>query len=325
MDAQLLGSFERVLTAISEKIAPVSPQLISQLQTARAAVITTPARIRPWVYGLHWSIVEAIRQRNSDALLRLVGARHRLGWTQERTEINRFPTSDDRLISRRNMHDVLVAEHKSTYSLPVRFAPVRNDSFAASKAKLFDVLKYLGRHDPDGLDEIYSLISEISFINTESLNAGSSFPIYGCLYLNILRESEPWTAYLEHVVHETAHHLLFAIWAFDPILKSTPAQTFLSPLRKEPRPLSAIFHQMFVLSRVLRVWDLFQRSAAFGPEIYTAYTNYQNDRDGQNFTEKFWIAAEIIQKNAALTTVGNAIFASSCDMVRRSRVVFRVN
>jgi hypothetical protein len=54
--------------------------------------------------------------------------------------------------------------------------------------------------------------------------------------------------------------------------------------------------------------------------MYKAYTHYQNDQDGKNFTEKFWLAADVIGQHAVLTPVGAAIFDECREIVEKRPV-----
>lgn len=319
MDLRLLDSLERVVTAAAG--SRVASALAGSASKVRQEIIHG-RRVRPWVYATHWMLVQGIRQRRPITVEKAISSMvPGVAWTASRLSIGGLPLSDDRDVRRRNIANLFLAEHRATYSLQPKLVRLNANDLKTPRATARQVLEQIRCIDRATYEEMVGLVAEIGVMASDSLNAGSSFPLFGLIYLNTLRPSESAIHYLEHFVHETAHHLLFAIGTIDPIL--TPnACLFKSPLRNEPRPLSAVFHQMFVLSRVIRIWSIFQRTDAFGDEIFKPFTSYQNDHDGTNFVEKFEIAAETISKHAELTPVGRRLFAAANEMVERNPVRF---
>lgn len=311
MDQRLLRSFEHVLRVIQRATDLETDGALAKVQEARRALLMAGnARLAATVYARHWQLLTAVRQRNFDILPALTSEANAPLALVSAVTLGVFPTRACADTDLRRLHDLLVTEHRETYLMDVNIQEPSHEAVRHSSSVCRHVFKEIARHDPDSASEFDALISEVRFLNARHLNAGSSFPIYGCIYMHTLRDDEPWTAYLEHIIHECAHHYLFALWTFDPIVLNAPTERFDSPLRIEPRPLSAIYHQMFVLSRVIRIWSIFQQSGDYGKEIYRAYTNYQNDRDGADFVEKFVQASGIIAKHARLTPFGRELFDS---------------
>lgn len=307
MDSRLLDSLEYVLSRAGEALGLQISSVIARLESALEAVQSRGQRVRPQIYGIHSRLIREIRQRELTSFDEVLEELCQTSWTAPALATGTFPTHSSVDLLQRNMYELLVAEHQNAYDYCVRLLDPKDDDILQSREVLDAVFDRIKEVDPKSLEECNAVIAEVLFIDSNNLNAGSSFPIFGCIYLNVLRERDTWTAYLEHIIHETAHHYLFGLWTTDPILKNAGEQKFKSPLRNEPRPLSAIFHQMFVLSRVIRVWSLFQTKYPGCHELFVPYTNYQNDRDGRTFVDKFWFSVEVIEKNANLTILGQQI------------------
>jgi hypothetical protein len=322
MDFRLLDSFAYALSAVAKATTIQVSQLLDKIAEAKYSVANSGYRLTPEVYAAHWTLIQQLRRKLLQDPDQFLSDAMAMTWSLASLLITEFPLANAGLGMQRRMHELLIEEHEDTYGLEIAIWGPDAEKITYSRSVLAQVMENLRTIDPSSLGETNALVSEIAFIDSDKLNAGSSFPIYGCIYLNVLRSGEPWTAYLEHIIHETAHHHLFSLWTTDPVVLNDKEALFDSPLRTEPRPLSAIFHQMFVLARVIRTWSLFQSSGRYGDEIYTAYTNYQNDKVGSTFVDKFWISAKTVEKHASLTQLGSALLAGCCSTVERFPVAF---
>ena len=65
---------------------------------------------------------------------------------------------------------------------------------------------------------------------------------------------------IEAVVHEVAHLYLYLLQLRDPLLTNGAEAGFGSPFRPDPRPLSGIYHAMFVLARTIRCLRILSKS-----------------------------------------------------------------
>jgi HEXXH motif-containing protein len=322
MDRRLLASLDRVVSVVARRLKVPGYQFHKNLERASQKVRLQGEKVRPWVYGIHWSTVAAIKDGDGLRIERLLFALISPHWCSKGFALRDFPCGPGRHFRQQNMMNLLVEQHRIAYKWEIEAAPLTAEHRTDSRKSVRAILKWLRLLDPASYGEIQNLISEIALIRTEKLNAGSSFPIFGCMYLNVMRSNDDSLSYLEHLIHETAHHFLFGIWTLDPVIVADGPTLHRSPLRREPRPLSAIFHQMFVLARVIRVWSIFQRNNVFPSLIFRPYSNYQNDTEGTNFKEKFEIAQTIIRTHARLTAIGKRIFESSVEMVEKSPIEF---
>jgi HEXXH motif-containing protein len=320
MDIRLLNSLLAITTRVSERTNIDCGLAIDNLSASRSLIEKSEKdKLSYAAYSLHWTIKKAITAKEHERLPYIIDQFERSLVAERHIRI--FPL---RLESREPCEEILIdtlaSEHKETYKFDLQFSEPLPDEIQATKQAIDTVLARIAGHDPATYAEIASLVTDIALIKEPHLNAGSSFPMYGCIYVHVAHPNHSWVRFLEHLTHETAHHWLFGIWTLDPILREESGDGYKSPLRTEPRPMSAIFHQMFVLARVIRIWSVFQSIGQYGPEMYRAYTNYQNDQDGANFTEKFWLAAKVIEKHGQLTAVGTDLFNECRALVEQSPV-----
>ena len=96
------------------------------------------------------------------------------------------------------------------------------------------------------------LVSDIILVQSYSINASSSITSLGCVRMSHIKPEQNWTRYYENIVHEAGHQFLNFLWMSENLIINEGEDYFSSPLRKEPRPLSGIFHGAFVLARTIR-------------------------------------------------------------------------
>ena len=63
-------------------------------------------------------------------------------------------------------------------------------------------------------------------------------------------DAQHWSRLAEHIIHEAAHNLLYQLWYQEPIITSDDG-VFYTPFRKDERPISGVYHAMFVLARTI--------------------------------------------------------------------------
>ena len=62
------------------------------------------------------------------------------------------------------------------------------------------------------------------------------------------------------LIHEHAHTVLFAHSPNEGVVSNHPDERYVSPLRSDARPMEGIFHQSFVLARMIYGMDLLRKS-----------------------------------------------------------------
>ena len=316
MDLRLLRSLSYLISVCEKGLGKKFRKCQLRVKTLLSKHNKHPntPNLSPTVYAAHWQLYQSLKSNNARSahdIIQTLGE----GIPSAKRSVLPFPSRHSVNAYDAYLYRTLQTETETEYHENFDWKPPSRHSFCFSLFVLNIVLQRFRIVDPDGAAEFDALIAEVRLLQSSNTNAGSSFPAYGCIYLRALSQSQNWTAYLEHIVHECAHHYLFAVIPQKPILKRDTGSLLPSPLRVEPRPLSAIYHQMFVLARVIRAIALFQRAYREKSELRDMSTNYQNDTTGKTFVEKFWLAAATIRENASLTAVGAELLDGCCEMV----------
>ncbi|MBD2801446.1 hypothetical protein ID854_13505 [Xenorhabdus sp. M] len=168
--------------------------------------------------------------------------------------------------------------------------------------------------DRDLFDELNSLITDIIIVNSPTMNAGSSLNTFGIIRMSQLRENQIWTRYFENLAHEAGHNHLNMLFFIDPIILNEDSGTYKSPLRREARPLSGIYHAMFVLARTMRILKKLSSYHDYDPILERVDTAYNNANNSASFEEKFYDCWNIILENAKLTELGKKLMNSIREM-----------
>ena len=187
------------------------------------------------------------------------------------------------------------------------------EEYGLSKQALSTALECLSELDPTCYSELEAYLTDIAVFRSPSMNAASSMVCLGLVRVSQLREGQNWVRYLENLVHEAGHQHLNRIFLQDDLILNESHETFRSPLRKEPRPLSGILHALFVLGRTLRLQRLYDASRfadVMGP-MASAYNNASNPA---SFEEKFEDCWSVLDRHAKLTPTGANLLHDVRDM-----------
>jgi len=209
---------------------------------------------------------------------------------------------------------VMIDEHISAYKCDYDARPPDPGHFLRSRDAQARVIDLIEAHDPETAREFATYVSDILIIGSDTINAGSSFRTHGLILLRELPPERAWTTYLENLVHEAAHLHLFMVWTQDSVFHSGANQLGPSPLRRGERPMSGIFHAMFVLARTIRAKRLFASIPALSAEVAGMATAYNNRQNPAPFEQKF-AEAHATLADANFTPVGRALYDSCAEMV----------
>ncbi|WP_167496736.1 aKG-HExxH-type peptide beta-hydroxylase [Pseudomonas kairouanensis] len=185
-----------------------------------------------------------------------------------------------------------------------------------TKSTIESALRTIKLADTELYNEIEFLINEIRVFSSGNIRAGSNFNTLGLIYVSQKNPEDEVSRYIEHIVHEATHNLLYAHWTTDPIFTNHSDTLYYTPFRRDSRPLSAIFHAMFVLARTIYIFDRIHTNAPDSLDFGNIRTNYNERGNNASFKTKFTQTSEVISKNAKLTAYGKMIFDGCIQMVK---------
>lgn len=185
------------------------------------------------------------------------------------------------------------------------------------EGKVREALSLLKEHDASSYEECTAFIDTIYLTgSTEGhyIRSGCNFNLFGLIFL-YAHDSNTVPYYIEHIVHECAHHALNIINADDYIVENAPEERFSAPFRKDKRPMIGIFHALFVLSRIAQSLSRFTASYRgayeneFSQRLDTALTKYQQ-------------TVQIVEEHAKLTPKGKELLKGIKEVMKDVGTVY---
>lgn len=149
--------------------------------------------------------------------------------------------------------------------------------------------------------ELEAFVQRITFFESERVIGFVDMRNHGAIFLRreTMEADEHRSAEIrlaEEILHESSHVRLNAILAVDPLFLNGEEALYTSPLRREPRPMFGVFHQMYVLSRLHAFYG------RLPPDSYAARR--------AKIVGALRDALAVVQDHARLTTAGAAMTAS---------------
>lgn len=182
------------------------------------------------------------------------------------------------------------------------------------RAAVSRALVGLASADPELHSELSEYVTDIVYYQSSKTTSGSSFNCLGLVSMNCISGKQNWTTALEMLVHEAAHQHVFSVMASDSLVLNEDAGLFRSTLRKDPRPLSGLFHAMVVVARLNYIAARLFRSGELercGVKIVPARNNAGNRMP---YRGKFEPLVSTIKKHAKLSPLGWRMVESSCEL-----------
>ncbi|PAR84426.1 hypothetical protein CGT85_03280 [Vibrio cholerae] len=173
------------------------------------------------------------------------------------------------------------------------------------KNKISRSLDILKQYDPVSFAEIECFIDTIYLTGateTSYIRSGCNFYMWGLILL-YAEESNSIPYYIEHIVHECAHHALNVLNAHDQLVTNGFEERFDAPLRDDPRPMIGLFHAYFVLFRIFLTLNKLSKC---GLNEYQVEINSRKSEVLRKALE----TGEIIKNNAKFTTLGKELYDS---------------
>ena len=271
--------------------------------------IKAGSRETPYLYSLHFQIVEAIQQecladieRHLDELLSLDQAAdrcliaglasHDLPWDSEITTAY-FADEDGSFFS---------------------YVPPGLDETAHLRTKVSAAIEMMERFAPGLAAEMKELLTTViitrgvarsSAAADQLFESSTALRAFGGMLLNAAYAGSVVEA-ATVLIHETAHTALFALSPKEGVVLNPESERYSSPLREEPRPLEGIFHQVFVLARMIYGMELLRSangSSQAECDLASEFIEYNVPR--------FRDAVATVHHHAQLTDAGHMALAAA--------------
>jgi hypothetical protein len=307
----LASSFEHIFEACA-------PHLKLDTQRCNALVerLRSGSRELPWLFSLHFRLVEEISRDRLDRATAIITSLAGLDEAQSGVSVlclgeDTFPMGEDIAL------DYFRGEQRK-----IRFDPVPKVDAASMRANLAEAIEYLRKVSPGLAGELEEMITTIFVVrgvavlqeDAEHLDfeGSSALRAFGGIVCNT-KTDRIVAANALVLVHEHAHNVLFALSPEQGVVTNADDELFSSPLRIDPRPMEGIFHATFVLARMIYWLELVCGSHLVASED-VAYAKMMLT----DLTPRYHEGVETIARHAKLTEQGR-IALEQADQFMASR------
>jgi len=249
LDRRVRGNLAASLGAIADALASNGFMGAHALHELAERVAVGP--VRPLVFALYTSLVDAIQSDDDDAVARGV---------ERLAAIDRDAAVTLRIVDLFGAE--LGAEASELYAIlldddpdaPVEISGVGGEAFASGRARVLDALALLDSAAPAFGAEVRVFCNEIVFAGSatgfgaNSFSSASSPYLWGGIQLDPARASR--IALAETLVHEASHTLLNGLVDAGELSTNPKDARYSSPLRVDARPMDGIIHATYVLGRM---------------------------------------------------------------------------
>lgn len=187
--------------------------------------------------------------------------------------------------------------------------------FLVSRSLMIHALDIIRRADDALYAEMAQVVDEIRIFQSGYCRAGTNFNALGMIYVGSCSVRDTVSRYLEQVVRESAHNLLYAHWVHDPLFENHNDRLYPTPFRKQARPLSAIYQAAFVLARTIYVFEKIYKADPSALDFSKVRTNYNERGNEASFKDKFFQTLGVVYEHAELTVYGKSLIKSCQEMV----------
>ncbi|WP_116964096.1 HEXXH motif-containing putative peptide modification protein [Fastidiosibacter lacustris] len=182
------------------------------------------------------------------------------------------------------------------------------------------VFSILERIEPIHYDEINTVVNEIIVIESNGINAATYLNHLGAIYIRAYKEkTEHWSRIVEHITHEAAHNLLYHIWFRERILIDDNG-LFYTPFRLDYRPISGVFHAMFVLARTIYTFNYLLQAEISNLSYEDISSHYNEANNTLKFKEKFRQTVNVLNSSKKLTVFGEKIINDCIELVHKCHI-----
>ena len=185
------------------------------------------------------------------------------------------------------------------------------DTWSSFSQLMPQALQLIEQADTRLSDEMHGMVSQVVAavpkpeLGARDFGAASSMMLWGAILVNVHRH-ETVTKLAEGLVHETTHHLLFAMSKDEPLVVNEINDSFDSPLRLDPRPMDGVYHAAFVCARLVYFYDCMLKLDLFDQNQLNNLTSVRDD-----FRIRSRHGIGVVREHAKLTALGKELIAGA--------------
>ena len=250
LNRDFASSFEHILGACAEHYEVPERQVVALLSRIRSG-----SRETPYIYALHFELIQAIQDNTSNDVQALITEILSLGPADRSILVTslsaeEFPWNADIVAG------YFADEQDSLFN----YVEPRADGVPSRRRQVNAALDLLRQAVPGLAGELDELVTTVILARGVAAKDESELmaPFEGASALRafgaIMLDGQPDQSVVDcaaSLMHEAAHIALFALSPMEGVVTNTDDERHESPLRTDARPLEGVFHATFVLARMV--------------------------------------------------------------------------
>jgi hypothetical protein len=262
-------------------------------------------RYSPFLFATYYELAEALIEEDGSAAAALFARFKEFAPIEERFRIGALGEGPSG-----NYADRYVAMMCADPSIDLSFLPPDPDKATAFAEKVKAAMALLDRAAPTLSQEIRGIVDEVVIVSGDKtkkmqFDGGSHYQLWGALFLNCDFHPNVIAA-AEVLAHESAHSFLFGCCRDEMLVENDDDETFVSPLRPDPRPMDGIYHATFVSARMHWTMSELIKSGLLNDEDRT-FAEHARAGDAANFAS----GLDVVEKHGKLTRTGAALMSAA--------------
>jgi hypothetical protein len=210
-----------------------------------------------------------------------------------------------------NIKDILDQSSLKTYGVTMGVSEPSSILAIQMNDAISSALKILKEVDKELYTEIYVFVTDIVYYDSTKTTSSSSFNCLGLINMNCIRGLQNWTTVLEMIVHEAAHQFVFNMMMHNQLILNEGEGLYKSSLRKDPRPMSGIYHATIVIARIIYIMSKLSNSVLFHQLDIKIVQPKNNARNESPYSQKFLQVEQVIRENGKLSELGSHMLNSA--------------
>lgn len=283
-----------------------------KLRTAKNSLDYNPTpNLSSLIYAAHNLLRDAFNAQDPSMVTEVIDGLGEITWFSRKLRVGPLDGSPWTTQENQWIRETLDRSSNTTYGKAMDLIVPSGGAIESGRSSVETALGVLREIDPTLFGEVMHYLTDIVYFSSEVDNSGSSFRCLGLIVVNCLREGQNWTTALEMIVHEAAHQHVYAVMTTETLIRNEEDRLFPSALRADPRPLSGIFHGMYVMARTIYIMSKLQKSGILQESRTKIVTPRNNACNTDPYYSKFMQLYSVIDGHADLSELGRKM-TDSC-------------
>ncbi len=190
----------------------------------------------------------------------------------------------------------------------IKCGELDSESSVYAKAKMEEALDTIHSGSPLLWSLVNTYVDEVVLTgstNGHYVQSAASFNLFG-LVMIYGDTAQDVDFYLEHLIHELAHIILYTVNAKESVVTNEEHERFQAPYREDLRPMDGIYHAYFVMSYIIIHLRALADSGVLNESLVAKV-----EKRISNTEDKFMKTYKMMLEDAKFTAVGREIFDAS--------------